>query len=166
MIINLELKSILKIVLLEKRLRMKVRSKNRERTVRILGRMDTIQHPKTFSFQILSTLCPAIFEVPVWPARLLSMRLREPLSRIHTLKCSTVITSWIKVSFNQRVQYIHMEWSPPVVLKHQDTWLYMITSKRSQSAVNVLNQTYRACLSLVYSALSDIVQFDVIIYKT
>ena len=41
---------------------------------------------------------------------------------------------------------LHTEWSLSVVLKHRDTWLYMITLKRSQNAVNVLYKTYMACL--------------------
>ena len=36
---------------------------------------------------------------------------------------------------------VHTEWSLPVVLKNRDTWLYMITSKRSQNTENVLYKT-------------------------
>ena len=35
---------------------------------------------------------------------------------------------------------VHIEWSLLVVLKHRDTWLYMITSKRSKNTVNVLSE--------------------------
>ena len=41
----------------------------------------------------------------------------------------------------------YAEWSLSVVLKHRDTRLYMITSKRSQNTVNILFKTYRASLS-------------------
>ena len=61
---------------------------------------------------------------------------------------------------------VHTEWALTFVLKHQDTWLYMITSKRLQNTVNVLYKTLPQLSHQVYSALSDIVQFDVIIYKS
>ena len=51
----------------------------------------------------------------------------------------------------------HTEWSLPVVFKHRDTWLYIITSKRLRNTVNMLYKTYRDCLSRL---------FDVIIYKS
>ena len=49
--------------------------------------------------------------------------------------------------FDSHRVIVHTDWSLLFVLKHRDTWLSMITSKRSKNKVNVLYKTCRACLS-------------------
>ena len=59
-------------------------------------------------------------------------------SRVRTYRYGILTTHVFSKGLSESTS---TEWSLPVVLKHRDPWLYMITLKRSQSTVNVLYKT-------------------------